>query len=75
MDSIILSASQQLAGFAFGAALKPVAELLGDVTKGTSEKILSEWFKDTLKANLQKRQQDDLSLAMGKATAFFLYLV
>ena len=53
MDSILLWASQQLAGFVFSAALQPVAELLGDVTKGTSEKILSEWFKDTLKANLR----------------------
>ncbi|MFM7286898.1 MAG: hypothetical protein ACKO02_08765, partial [Cyanobium sp.] len=52
-----------------------MAELLGDVTKGTSEKILSELFKDTLKANLRQRQQDDLSLAIGKATAFFLYLL
>jgi len=75
MDAILLWASQQLAGFAFGAALQPVAELLGDVTKGTSEKILSDWFKDTLKAKLRQRQQDDLSLAMGKATAFFLYLL
>jgi hypothetical protein len=73
MDAIILWGSQQLAGFAFGAVLKPVAEFLGDVTKGTSERLISEWFKDTLKEGLRQRHKDELSLAIGKATALFLY--
>jgi hypothetical protein len=73
MDTIILWGSRQLAGFAFGAVLKPVAEFLGDVTKGTSERLISEWFKDTLKEGLRQRHKDELSLAIGKATALFLY--
>ena len=75
MDTITLWASRQLAGFAFDVALKNVAEFLGDVSKGTSEKIISDWFKETLKAGLHSRHKDEFSLAICKATALFLYLV